>query len=304
MIYRIRSTQAVALSVALLAGNTHAQSPAFKAVQLPARQLLGHYNIVGVGMPVRGTMKEEQRMRLEGRQYPLLPGGDLQGTIAYPQGLGLWVTLDKDEHGKLLDKLIVLRATLAKDIHVLLIGDTVDLDCLKVISDFENLRDFASFVDQSVDGDEASPYWQRLNQLTYLNLMLTDSCAFGSTRFCHDLRSLPNLEYLSIPAEKLTDDDVAILAKHPAITRLQLRARRPVHGPKSLRALHSMLNLKELFIVCTAEIGDSDLLPFADIHSLEWLSIATNALLTCQERLPKLRPDSNFYFLEPSNEFQ
>jgi hypothetical protein len=299
----IRQPLLFALGVVLTIGLSYAQSTAdFKVVELPTRQPLGHYNIVSAGMPARNTVKEEKQMRLEGRQYPRLPGGELQGTIAYPQGLGLWVTLGDDGHGKLLDKLNVVRAALGTEIHVLLIGDIVDLDCLKVISEFKNLRDFASIVDQTVGGPEASFYWQRLKELKYLHLALTDSCAFGSTRFCHDMRSLPKLEYLSIPAEKLTDDDVEILANHPPLKRLQLRARQPVHGPKSLRAIQEMMNLKELFIVCTTDIRDADVLPFAEMRSLECLNIATKAPLTCQEPLAKLRPDCEIYFLEPSNE--
>jgi hypothetical protein len=277
---------------------------ATKTIKLPAAYPLGHFSILSEEMPIRATMKEEREMRRDGRYYPKLQGGELRGTITYPQGSGLWITLAEDEHGTIVDKLKASEVMDHRDIHALSTLTKVDLTCLKHISRFENLRDLTLVVGDDLEGADGSACLTRLKKLRYLYLARENDCVFGSKRVCEAIRVLDRLKYLSIPCEKLTDANIAILGGHPSLEVVYLRSRRPVLGPRSLQVLQKLPRLRELFVVCTDDVRDIDVMAFAEIPTLETLGIATNAPLSCQERISNRRPDCLFSFQEPSSEIQ
>jgi hypothetical protein len=142
--------------------------------------------------------------------------------------------------------------------------------------------------------DEALVAISRCRSLRYLDL--TDSSV--TEKGLRAISALENLEYLSLPCEKLTDADVKVLTGHPRLERIYLHSTKPVLGRASLQALNRMQKLRELAIVCTDDITDADVMGFADIPTLELLSIATKAPLTCRERLQARLPDCKIYFLD------
>ena len=261
-----------------------------KTVTLPPDRVLGHYYALPDGRPRRLSLRKAQEEQLAGRKDPELPGGDLRGVISYERGMGLAIGLADDDQGAIESKLKALRVVDPGDIHWVDISAKVDTACLSLISRYERLRDLTMVVDEDLEGNDACGHLERLKNLTYLNISCRDTCVFGSKRFCTTVLALKRLTYLSIPCEKLTDGDVAMLATHPALEIIYLRSRRPVLGSKSLQALQKMANLRELFVVCTEDVRDVDIMGFAEIKPLETFGIATKAPLTCQARIKDAGP--------------
>jgi hypothetical protein len=288
----------------VISSQASAQVETWKTVDLPGDKLLGRYSVLADGQPLRRSFREDQINRSLGRDDPKLEGGELRGRVTYRGGTGLWIALTENDQGSIAYKLNALNAIDPRDIHALAIRTVTDFVSLKEISRFENLRDLTLVVDEVLEGDEGCHLLGQLKKLSYLELYRTDGCIFGSKKFCETVRSLSALKHLSIPCEKLTDANVAILASHPNLERIHLRARRPVLGSHSLQALKNAPRLRELFIVCTDTISDADVMGLADAKALEFFHLVTRAPITCQELLKQRRPDCWFAFDEPSNDIQ
>lgn len=302
---RIRRIMIVACLVAVVLhiAKTNAQDVgAARVVQLPTDRVLGHYTILPEGRPRRPTFREAQEDLRAGREDPKLAGGELRGRFAYPRGTGLWISLGDDQPGTIAEKLEVIKSIDPRHVHALAISSQVDLECLRLISRFENLRDLVLVVGEHLESNEGCKCLEKLSNLTFVSLSHPQSCLYGSKRFCEAVLSLKRLKHLSIPCEKLTDAHVAILATHPTLESLWLRSQHPVLGSKSLQALQKMPRLRELMIVCTDTVADKDVMAFTEVRSLELLSLFTSAPLTCQDRFKERRPDCWFLLQPPSSE--
>jgi hypothetical protein len=288
-----------------LAEELSAQPPlGVKTCDLPRDRLLGRFIVYPRGDPVPTSTLPKGGVATIPAEQPKVQSSELRATISYPLGSGLGIILGDDEHGTAREKLEALAPLESKDVRSLRIATEVDFACLKLIERFENLRELSLVVDEWLDRDPGCASLERLKKLRYLGLSRENSCIFGSTRFCEAICELKELRYLSIPCEKLTDRNVVTLARHPSLSQLYLRSRRPVLGRQALNALSSVRGLSELAIVCTSDISDNDVMKFAAIDTLDILCIATNAQLTCERTFKLRNPNCYFFIQEPSDEVQ
>ena len=248
-----------------------------KLVQLPAERVLGHYTILPDRSFPRPSLKQRHEELRRGLENPKFQGGELRGTISYPASASLGLVLHDDHFGTIVDKVTNLAPLDVNDVYLISASSEVDIPAFQKICQYEQLRDLELVVKPDIDGGAGSKALERLKELRYLSLACVDSCVFGSKRFCEAICSLSHLKYLTIPCEKLSDKDVSILATHPSLEIIYLRSRRPVLGRESLLCSSKTPRLKELFIVCTDDVRDADVVRIAEKPTLEALIVATNA---------------------------
>ena len=293
----------IVMLVAVGTDSASAQDRPARVARFSGDVSIGWYTVYDA-LPKRLTFREEEVSISRGVKAPSRIKGELRGVLEYPAGSVLGIVLKADGRATIAERLSALGALDANDVEALVVVGKCDLPELRLISRFGRLRELTVAVDESLEGEEGCTILEGLKNLRYLNVAVDDGCVFGSRRFCTAILALRELRFLSVPCEKFTESDIILLSSHSALESINLRARRPVCGSKSLEALRAVKNLRELFVVCTDSIRDIDVLAFADVRQLETLQIATRAPISCQERIKERRPDCWFFFQEPSGEAQ
>jgi len=275
-----------------------------KYVTLPSRVGLGYYVPLREGEPNRLTDREGDEFVRRG--YPQEPDRNmpLAGVVKYSKSHGMAISLQSDKHGDINEKLPALRAFDPADVRSLICIGHLNEAGLHDIASLVELRELMIEASDILESPKGSRQVSELMALKYLEIIPGEDRKFGSGSFCRTVISLKKLQFLSMPCEKLTDENVKTLAGHPTLERLYLLSTKPVLGRGSLHALNRMEKLRELAIVCTEDITDTDVMGFAEIRSLELLSIATKAPLTCKERFEARRPDCKLYLIEPFDELE
>lgn len=274
-----------------------------RKVQFPSSPGIGQYVPLKKGEPKRLTVKEENAIIAKGvpdaafnRRRPL------SGLVEYTSTYGVSIAIQSDTQGDVNAKLKSLSRLPSEDVRALVCIGQLNADGMKVLSRFTKLQDLMLEASPVLETKEGASLLSQLDVLQYIEIVPSDDRKFGSQSFCKACLTLEQLRYLALPCEKLTDNDVKALAQHNSLERLYLRSTKPVLGRTSLQALNRMNNLRELEVVCTAEITDADIMGFAEIDSLEFLSVGTQATINCRERFQARKPHCKVYFVDLSDD--
>lgn len=271
---------------------------------LPQYEGLGYYVPLRAGEPKNLTYREGQDPANRRRPPELDRTKPLIGFIEYSEAHGVSIVIQDNQHGGVNEKLRQLSGLDPAAVRAFVCMGVINSEGMGVLGTFSQMRDLMIQTSDTLERPEGASLLANLKELECLQVVPRDDQKFGSTKFCEAILSLKKLKYLSMPSEKLTDANVKTLAEHPTLERIWLHATKPVLGRGSLQALNRMPRLRELFIVCTEDITDADVMGFAEIRSLELLRIATEAPLTCLERIKARRPDCEIYFPQPFNELE
>lgn len=272
-----------------------------KTADFPDDDGFGGYILLERGEALFLTMRDQHKVTGEKRRQP--QRFPLKGTISYPASKRLSIGLYPSEDGSMADKLRYL-LPIAQDIDSLNCVGAFDAEAVKLLGNFTNLRYLACEASEDLEGEAAATVLSKLKQLECVGLSGGKDLVFGSTSFCLAMAQLKNLIYLSIPCEKLTHKDIALIASNPSLQHLSLRSRRPVVGAISVRELGKLTTLRELYFVCTSDVEVADFEPICSIRRLESLGIATDATGNFEQEIKARRPDIFFFIQPPSDEFE
>jgi hypothetical protein len=264
-----------------------------RVIEMPNKVSIGQIRVVHSDKIRRIGLAEYLQLRdaslpgapLGGRSLPLM------GVIALPADSQFEVLISDAGPLAIDSKIKCLRALDAKAVAALSFRGEVSGEALQVIGEMKGLVALNATAEYSWGTSEGAITLSRLKALRWIQFGRPD----GEKHLCgsaiiDSILSLPKLVSLELPSDGFSESELVRLATHPTLESIYLPSFKGNLGDEGFRKFLATPKLRELLVACDESLSNEAVLMAGKAAHLERLVICTEAKITCQRQVRRLRP--------------